>query len=48
MRWDILRSTSFYPIRIHNRNTIACCFLLNFIRREMSVDPFEDEVGEFL
>ena len=39
---------SFYPIRVHNRIIVACCFLHNFIRREMSVDPIEDLVGEYL
>ena len=48
IRWGILRSPSFYPIRVHNRIIVACCLLHNFIRREMSVDLIEDEVGEFL
>ena len=48
MRWDILRSPSFYPIRVHNRIIVACCLLHNFIRIEMSVDPFENEVGKYL
>ena len=48
MRCGILKSLSFYPIRVHNRIIVACCLLHNFIRREMSVDLIEDEVGEFL
>ncbi|EOY02963.1 Uncharacterized protein TCM_017356 [Theobroma cacao] len=48
MRWGILRSPSFYPIRIHNRIIIACCLLHNFIRREMSFDPIEVDLGEFV
>ncbi|KAL7207276.1 hypothetical protein ACSBR1_029270 [Camellia fascicularis] len=39
MRWAILRSASYYPIRTQNRIITACCFLHNFIRREMAVDP---------
>lgn len=44
MRWAILRSPSFYPVRIHNRIILACCLLHNFIRNEMNVDPMEDEL----
>ncbi|MFQ6667457.1 hypothetical protein Gotur_033475 [Gossypium turneri] len=31
LRWGILRSRSFYPVRAHNRIIIACCLLHNFI-----------------
>ncbi|MFQ6635065.1 hypothetical protein Gotur_011066 [Gossypium turneri] len=24
-RWGIIRSPSFYPVRVHNRIIIACC-----------------------
>ena len=48
IRWGILRSPSFYPIRIHNRIIVACCLLHNFIRREMSFDPIKDDVSEYL
>ena len=41
MRWAILRSPSFYPIKIQNRIIMACCLIHNLIRREMSVDPDE-------
>ncbi|KAK2652572.1 hypothetical protein Ddye_012428 [Dipteronia dyeriana] len=37
-RWAILRSPSFYPIKIQNRIIMACCLLHNFIRREMPDD----------
>ena len=37
-RWAILRSPSFYPIKIQNRIVMACCLLHNFIRREMPDD----------
>ncbi|KAL1560834.1 hypothetical protein AAHA92_11004 [Salvia divinorum] len=44
MRWGILRSASYYPIRTQIR-LILCCFLLhNFIRGEMMVDPIEQEL----
>ena len=36
--WTILRSPSFYPIKIQNRIVMACCLLHNFIRREMLDD----------
>lgn len=45
MRWAILRSRSFYPIKIQNRIIIACCLLHNFIRREMPTDPMEEQLG---
>ncbi|KAG8485667.1 hypothetical protein CXB51_018850 [Gossypium anomalum] len=48
LRWGILRSPSFYPIRVHNRIIIACCLLHNFIRTYMSLDPIENELGEGL
>ena len=46
MRWGILRSPSFYPIRVHNQIIVTCCLLHIFIRREISVNPIEDEVGD--
>lgn len=42
-RWSILRSNSFYPIKIQNRIILACCLLHNFIRANMAVDPMEAE-----
>ncbi|MFQ6634671.1 hypothetical protein Gotur_010512, partial [Gossypium turneri] len=48
LRWRILRSPSFYPVRVHNRIIIACCLLHNFIRTHMSIDPIEVELGEGL
>ncbi|XP_047957256.1 uncharacterized protein LOC125202826 [Salvia hispanica] len=41
MRWGILRSASFYPIKIQIRMIMACFLLHNFIRREMEIDPVE-------
>ena len=39
MRWAILRSPSFYPIQTQCRS-----LLHNLIRREMSIDPMEQEI----
>ena len=38
MRWAILRSPSFYDIKIQRRIISVCCMLHNFIRREMAYD----------
>ncbi|KAG8478430.1 hypothetical protein CXB51_028259 [Gossypium anomalum] len=48
LRWGILRSPSFYHVRVHNRIIIACCLLHNFILTYMSLDPIEEELGEGL
>ncbi|KAL0416418.1 UNVERIFIED_CONTAM: hypothetical protein Slati_3473700 [Sesamum latifolium] len=45
-RWGILRSPSYYPIRVQNEIIIACCLLHNFIRMEMLDDPLELEVPD--
>ncbi|KAK6797207.1 hypothetical protein RDI58_004909 [Solanum bulbocastanum] len=45
-RWGILRSLSWYSIKIHNKIISACCLIHNFIRREMEVDPLEIDVEE--
>lgn len=44
MRWGILRSTSFYPIKTHIRLIMACFLLHNFSRHEMPMDPIEAEL----
>ncbi|XP_042011747.1 protein ANTAGONIST OF LIKE HETEROCHROMATIN PROTEIN 1-like isoform X1 [Salvia splendens] len=46
MRWGILRSASYYPIKIQIRLIMACFLLHNFIRREMATDPVEAELDE--
>ncbi|KAL1543546.1 hypothetical protein AAHA92_20508 [Salvia divinorum] len=46
MRWAILRSASFYPIKTQIRLIMAYFLLHNFIRREMDVDPIEAELDE--
>ncbi|XP_057768411.1 uncharacterized protein LOC130988545 [Salvia miltiorrhiza] len=43
MRWGILRSATFYPIKTQNRLIMSCFILHNFIRREMPNDPLEQE-----
>ncbi|KAK9286078.1 hypothetical protein L1049_014458 [Liquidambar formosana] len=43
LRWAILRSPSFYPVKIHGRIITACCLIHNLIRKEMAVDPFEEK-----
>ncbi|XP_024039390.1 protein ALP1-like [Citrus clementina] len=46
-RWVVLRSPSFYDIKIQRRIIYVCCMLHNFIRREMPYDDmqmnFDDE-----
>ncbi|XP_073120029.1 uncharacterized protein [Henckelia pumila] len=47
-RWAILRSPSFYPVKVQNRIILACTLLHNFIRSQMTEDPmeeFEEVVG---
>ncbi|KAG8364435.1 hypothetical protein BUALT_Bualt19G0128500 [Buddleja alternifolia] len=45
-RWAILRSNSFYPVKVANRIIMACCLLQNYIPTEHVVDPIEAEVLE--
>ncbi|XP_057779518.1 uncharacterized protein LOC130998101 [Salvia miltiorrhiza] len=44
MRWGILRSPTFYPIKVQNRLIMASFLINNFIRMEMPVDPIEQEL----
>ena len=46
MRWAILRSPSYFPIKSQCRIMTACCLLHNLIRRDMTLDPFEAELDE--
>ncbi|KAG8379503.1 hypothetical protein BUALT_Bualt07G0095200 [Buddleja alternifolia] len=41
MRWAVLRSHAFYPIKTQNHIVMACCLLHNFIRMEMPIDPLD-------
>ncbi|KAK9275051.1 hypothetical protein L1049_022309 [Liquidambar formosana] len=43
LRWAILRSPSFYPVKIHCKIITACCLIHNLIRKEMPMDPFEEK-----
>ncbi|KAH0720279.1 hypothetical protein KY284_005309 [Solanum tuberosum] len=43
-RWEILRSPSWYSVKVHNRIISACCLIHNFIRREMEADPLDVEM----
>jgi hypothetical protein len=45
-RWAILRTKSFYPVKIQCRIITACCLLHNHIRREMPTNPLENELSE--
>lgn len=42
-RWAILRSPSYYPMKIQNRIIVACCLLHNFIKQEMGDYQLEDD-----
>lgn len=46
MRWGILRSALYYPIKTQIRMIMACFLLHNFIRNEMRDDPFEEAVED--
>ncbi|KAG8366319.1 hypothetical protein BUALT_Bualt17G0067500 [Buddleja alternifolia] len=48
MRWAILRSHSYYPLKVQNRIIMACCLIHNFIRIEMLVDPLEHMIPELV
>ncbi|KAL8550868.1 hypothetical protein ACS0TY_000081 [Phlomoides rotata] len=41
-RWAILKSPSFYPIRIQNKIILACALIHNFIRTESPNDPLDE------
>lgn len=43
MRFAILRSCSYYPIRTQCRIVTACCLLHNLIKREMPNNPIEQQ-----
>ena len=48
IRWAILRTASYYPIKTQNRIIIACCLIHNLIKREMAVDPLEDDLENYV
>ncbi|XP_027769373.1 uncharacterized protein LOC107005991 [Solanum pennellii] len=45
-RWGILRSSSWYSVKVHNRIISACCLIHNYIHREMDVDPLDMDMEE--
>ncbi|KAL8481365.1 hypothetical protein ACS0TY_027758 [Phlomoides rotata] len=48
MRWGILSSPSWYPIKTANKITMACYLLHNYIRKEMDVDPLESDLDDYI
>lgn len=44
LRWAILRSPSLYLEKTQTRLAMAMCLLHNRTRREMAVDPLEEEL----
>ncbi|KAL6311048.1 hypothetical protein AAG906_011933 [Vitis piasezkii] len=44
LRWAILRSPCFYPIKTQCKIILVCCLLHNLIKREIPVDPLEQEL----
>ncbi|KAL8497027.1 hypothetical protein ACS0TY_020636 [Phlomoides rotata] len=39
---------TFGLLNTHNQIIMACCLLHNYIRKEMSVDPLEHNLDEFI
>ncbi|KAL8493331.1 hypothetical protein ACS0TY_024520 [Phlomoides rotata] len=48
MRWGILRSPSWYPIKTANKIIMACCLLHNYIQKEMDVDSLESDLDDYM
>ena len=44
LRWAILRSACFYIVKTQCKLILACCLLHNLIKREIFVDPLEQEL----
>lgn len=47
MRWGILRSSSYYHVKVQVQLIMAYFLLHNFIRGEMAIDPIESLVDAF-
>ena len=45
LRWAILRNACFYLVKTQWKLVLACCLLHNLIKREMFVDPLEQELN---
>lgn len=41
MRWGILRSACYYPVKIQTQLILACFLLHNYCRTAMPVDPLD-------
>ncbi|CAL5444433.1 unnamed protein product [Camellia sinensis] len=48
LRWAILRTYSYFPIKTQCRIITACCLLHNLIKREMPMDPLEVDLNDTL
>ncbi|KAL8514682.1 hypothetical protein ACS0TY_013681 [Phlomoides rotata] len=48
IHWGILRSLSWYPVKIHNQIIMACSLIHNYIHTHMKVDPLENGLDEFM
>ena len=46
MRWTILKERPWYPVKTTCRIIYTCALLHNHIRREMTLDPLEVELGD--
>ena len=44
LRWAILKSACFYPVKIQCKLILAYCLFHDLIKREMSMDPLEQEL----
>ncbi|KAK4253826.1 hypothetical protein QN277_010451 [Acacia crassicarpa] len=47
IRWAILRSASYYPVKIQNRYILTCCLIHNLIHRESVEDPLDEQLESF-
>uniref|UniRef100_A0A0A9GA85 DDE Tnp4 domain-containing protein n=1 Tax=Arundo donax TaxID=35708 RepID=A0A0A9GA85_ARUDO len=48
LHWGMIRNGSYYPIDSQIAIILACCYLHNPIRQQMSSDPFEPQLEAFL
>ena len=46
-RWTVLRSPTFYPLKVQMRVITACCLLHNLIRRDSVRDPLDGQIETF-
>ncbi|KAL6638019.1 hypothetical protein ACP70R_025591 [Stipagrostis hirtigluma subsp. patula] len=48
LRWGVMRNGSYYPTDTQTAIILACCYLHNFIRQQMTSDPLEPHLDAFL